>query len=422
MITAGADITSVYHAATTLRFYNGRVRIDTPLRSYSSISTTRCSITNSRARPALTVRARMPARRSRVAVRRVRARARARSSRNCTSRSWPGGERSIEAREERFRRLFAAAGRRQVERRRRGERPWRIGRRTWRHGARSSGALALLAALKPHVRIGIVSNNLLEEQQGKIALCGFETLRRRARRLGSGGRRQARPGDLRDALRELSVRRRDAVMIGDSWTADIAGARAAGIRPIWFNRRTVRRPPDHLASVRSPRSHRRRAVLDVIFETSTPVRHRGRRPVRIGIDLGGTKIEAIALDGDGRERFRQRVATPRGDYRATIEAVASLVTRAEAVVGDGDGRHRHARRRFASHRARQERELDVAERAAAVGGSGDAARPPGPAGKRCELLRAVRSRPTAPRLGCRSCSASSSVPASAAAWSSTAVW
>ena len=46
--------------------------------------------------------------------------------------------------------------------------------------------------------------------------------------------------------------------------------------------------------------------------------------MRIGIDLGGTKIEAIALDGDGRERFRQRIATPRGDYAGTVEAVATL--------------------------------------------------------------------------------------------------
>ena len=55
--------------------------------------------------------------------------------------------------------------------------------------------------------------------------------------------------------------------------------------------------------------------------------------MRIGIDLGGTKIEAIALDADGRERFRHRVATPRGDYAATVEAVALLVVQAEAVVG-----------------------------------------------------------------------------------------
>ena len=55
--------------------------------------------------------------------------------------------------------------------------------------------------------------------------------------------------------------------------------------------------------------------------------------MRIGIDLGGTKIEAIALDADGCERFRHRIATPRGDYAGTIEAVAALVIRAEEVVG-----------------------------------------------------------------------------------------
>jgi fructokinase len=55
--------------------------------------------------------------------------------------------------------------------------------------------------------------------------------------------------------------------------------------------------------------------------------------VRIGIDLGGTKIEAIALDAARQERFRHRVPTPRGSYDGTIEAVASLVERAEAVVG-----------------------------------------------------------------------------------------
>ena len=53
-------------------------------------------------------------------------------------------------------------------------------------------------------------------------------------------------------------------------------------------------------------------------------------PLRIGVDLGGTKIEAIALEGE-REAFRERVATPRGDYPATISAVAALVRK----IGDG---------------------------------------------------------------------------------------
>src|SRR5262249_17789164 len=55
--------------------------------------------------------------------------------------------------------------------------------------------------------------------------------------------------------------------------------------------------------------------------------------MRIGIDLGGTKIETIALDAEGRERFRARIATPRGDYDGTVAAIAGQVREAEAVVG-----------------------------------------------------------------------------------------
>jgi fructokinase len=46
---------------------------------------------------------------------------------------------------------------------------------------------------------------------------------------------------------------------------------------------------------------------------------------RVGIDVGGTKIEGVALDADGHERARKRVATPRGDYDGTLEAIASVV-------------------------------------------------------------------------------------------------
>jgi fructokinase len=54
--------------------------------------------------------------------------------------------------------------------------------------------------------------------------------------------------------------------------------------------------------------------------------------MRIGIDLGGTKIEAIVLDGTGGITFRERRATPRGDYDATIDAIAALVEAAERSV------------------------------------------------------------------------------------------
>ena len=54
---------------------------------------------------------------------------------------------------------------------------------------------------------------------------------------------------------------------------------------------------------------------------------------RIGIDLGGTKIELIALDGQGGELLRRRVATPQGDYAGTLAAIADLVAWAEAELG-----------------------------------------------------------------------------------------
>ena len=57
------------------------------------------------------------------------------------------------------------------------------------------------------------------------------------------------------------------------------------------------------------------------------------RPLRIGIDLGGTKIEAIALNASGNVLARHRVATPHGDYELTIRAIVDLVFSIEKEVG-----------------------------------------------------------------------------------------
>jgi fructokinase len=51
--------------------------------------------------------------------------------------------------------------------------------------------------------------------------------------------------------------------------------------------------------------------------------------MRLGVDLGGSKIEIIALGDDGDVLLRERVATPQGDYMATVMAVAGLVEAAE---------------------------------------------------------------------------------------------
>ncbi|WP_298620599.1 ROK family protein [uncultured Zoogloea sp.] len=55
--------------------------------------------------------------------------------------------------------------------------------------------------------------------------------------------------------------------------------------------------------------------------------------MRIGIDLGGTKIEIIALGDGGEVLARRRVATPQGDYPATLAAVAGLVAAVEGELG-----------------------------------------------------------------------------------------
>jgi fructokinase len=67
---------------------------------------------------------------------------------------------------------------------------------------------------------------------------------------------------------------------------------------------------------------------DMSTVSSAPAKSR----IRIGIDLGGTKIEFVALEGDGRELYRHRVPTPRGDYNGTIRAIQEGVERIESLL------------------------------------------------------------------------------------------
>jgi fructokinase len=55
--------------------------------------------------------------------------------------------------------------------------------------------------------------------------------------------------------------------------------------------------------------------------------------MRIGVDLGGTKIEAVALDAAGIVLAKRRVPTPRDDYSATLDAIAGLVRALETETG-----------------------------------------------------------------------------------------
>ena len=97
------------------------------------------------------------------------------------------------------------------------------------------GAAELLTALRPHARIAIVSNNLLEEQQDKLAHCGLAPFIDAL--VVSEDVGVSKPARLMFdvALERLGVPAADAVMVGDSWANDIVGAANAGIRAIWFN-------------------------------------------------------------------------------------------------------------------------------------------------------------------------------------------
>src|SRR6266498_1144388 len=55
--------------------------------------------------------------------------------------------------------------------------------------------------------------------------------------------------------------------------------------------------------------------------------------MRIGVDLGGTKVEGIAISADGATRVRRRIPAPRGDYGRTLTAVVDLVHQIEREIG-----------------------------------------------------------------------------------------
>jgi HAD superfamily hydrolase (TIGR01549 family) len=247
MITAGADITSVYHAAATGSFYNERVRPQhSPGAVLFDLDDTLFDHEHA-ARAALSGVHQSHADFTRLPFDAFE-RAHARILEEMHVEVLTGRRGLDDAREERFRRLFAESGVRGAA-----DDAVRATAARYREAYLAArrpvdGALALLSALKPRVRIGIVSNNLLEEQQAKITLCGFDAYIDALVVSETAGATKPDPAIFARALEELGCAAADAVMIGDSWAADVEGARAAGIRPIWFNR-AGRPSPDALAGI-----------------------------------------------------------------------------------------------------------------------------------------------------------------------------
>ncbi len=98
-----------------------------------------------------------------------------------------------------------------------------------------AGAAALLDALRPGIRIVVVSNNLLNEQRAKIRDCGLEPLVDVLVVSEEVGVSKPDPAIFAEALVRAGCSAPEAVMVGDSWPNDVEGARAVGIRPVWFN-------------------------------------------------------------------------------------------------------------------------------------------------------------------------------------------
>jgi putative hydrolase of the HAD superfamily len=150
------------------------------------------------------------------------------------------------ARRERFRRLLDAVGAPAEESA--AEAIAARYRDTYRTVRRAvAGAAALLAAVASYAPIAVVSNNLLDEQQDKLTTCGLDRFVSVLVVSEEAGVSKPDPAIFRAALERLHAPASEAVMVGDSWHADVAGARAAGIRAIWFNPLRVPAPPGETA-------------------------------------------------------------------------------------------------------------------------------------------------------------------------------
>ena len=109
------------------------------------------------------------------------------------------------------------------------------------------GSLGLLNALNKKIKIGIVSNNLVSQQEDKIKYFGLGKFIDTLVVSETAGFTKPDARIFKIALDNLGINPDEAVMIGDSWDEDIIGARNAGIKAIWFNRKNLPLKDEHIA-------------------------------------------------------------------------------------------------------------------------------------------------------------------------------
>ncbi len=152
------------------------------------------------------------------------------------------GRRSSEdARRERFVRLAARAGRTIDEAE--ADRLSRRYRAFYQELRRPvPGAPAAVRRWHRRARVAIVTNNTVTEQEKKLKFLGLSDAVDLLVASAEVGVAKPDPRIFRTALDRAGTEPEGAVMVGDSWSSDVVGARESGIRPIWFNRFRIPRP------------------------------------------------------------------------------------------------------------------------------------------------------------------------------------
>ncbi|MCC6868440.1 MAG: HAD family hydrolase [Burkholderiales bacterium] len=149
-----------------------------------------------------------------------------------------------EARIERYRRLFAFAG----ADARHAAAAAELHRRVYQANRRAvDGALDLVVRLRERLRIVVVTNNTVAEQEEKLTSFGFASHVDALVTSEAVGAAKPDPRIFRAALDRVRCEAHEVVMVGDAWHADVLGANAAGIRAIWLNRHGVAHPDPALA-------------------------------------------------------------------------------------------------------------------------------------------------------------------------------
>ena len=114
------------------------------------------------------------------------------------------------------------------------------------------GARELASAIRDAgVAFVVVTNNLIEEQRLKLEHCGPAPVVDHLVTSEEVGFAKPHRGIFDAALRRAGASADEAVMLGDSWEVDVLGARAAGIRAVWFNRFGQPRPDETVAQLQT---------------------------------------------------------------------------------------------------------------------------------------------------------------------------